>query len=113
MRIEVCFALGLLGYYAGPKIVLIDNFGLSEALLSRLPCIGLWPGFQGHFYRNIPKGYLYARETGSVEKMDQTLADYYSKLHLIISGSLWDLKRIKTILEFNLGLYDYLLEKNK
>jgi hypothetical protein len=44
--------------------------------------------------------------TGSLEGMPVSLAHYYQPLHEIVSGDLWSLERLETILRFNAGDYD-------
>ena len=50
----------------------------------------------------MPAGYLYARETGSLEHMDPDLAAYYARLRRIISGPVFDWERLRTVISFNL-----------
>lgn len=107
MHVEKAHFIGMLGYYAGPGNVLIDELALADPLLARLPFVPDEGFFIGHFRRTIPEGYLYAVKTGSTEKMDPSLALYYEKLRLITSGDLFDPERLKTIVAFNLGRYDH------
>jgi len=107
-HVEKAHFIGMLGYYAGPGNILIDELALADPLLARLPVPpnNNW-FFSGHFQRPIPAGYIDAVKTGSTEKMDPSLALYYEKLRLITSGDLTDPERIKTIIAFNLGTYDH------
>ena len=97
----------MLGYYAGAGNILIDELALADTLLARLPVTHDDGFFSGHFPRVIPVGYLEAVQTGSLEKMDSSLAMYYDKLRLITSGDLTDPERLKAVIEFNLGMYDH------
>jgi len=106
-HVEKAHFIGMLGYYAGPGNILIDELALADPLLARLPVTPKDGFFVGHFKRIIPRGYLYAVKTGSTEKMDPDLAKYYEKLRLITSGELTDPERLKTIVEFNMGKYDH------
>lgn len=106
-HVEKAHFIGMLGYYAGPGNILVDELALGDPLLSRMPVIQDGGFFIGHFKRPIPKGYFEAIKTGSTAKMDRSLAQYYEKLRLITSGDLSDPKRLKTIIEFNLGYYDH------
>ena len=65
----------------------------------------------GHFPRNIPRDYLFARKTGSLERMDPSLAKYYRPLRSITSDPLWSWGRITNIVAFNRGKYDHLLQE--
>jgi arabinofuranosyltransferase len=101
------FYVGMSGFYAGSTVPLIDELALGDALLARLPASKRQNFYAGHFRRDIPKGYAYAIDTGSTERMDPNLAQYYKKLRLITSGDLFDPERLQTILYFNLGQYEH------
>jgi arabinofuranosyltransferase len=103
----VRYSIGLPGYYAGPKVKIIDGLALSDALLARMPVIH-WR--IGHIYREIPEGYLETIETGINQIKDENIREYYDKLSLVIKGKLFSIERIKTIIEMNLGKYDYLIK---
>lgn len=103
---EKAHYIGMVGFYAGPGNILIDEMALSDALLARLPVSPETEFYIGHFRRKIPDGYIEAVRTGSTDKMDPSLAKYYEKLKLITSGDLLDPERLKTIVDFNLGQYD-------
>ena len=62
-----------------------------------------------HFERDIPGGYLETLESGTNVIQDKELALYYSKLHYVIRGPLFDAHRLIEIWKFNIGSYDYLL----
>jgi arabinofuranosyltransferase len=106
-HVEKAHFIGMLGYYAGPGNILVDELALGDPLLSRMPVIQDGGFFIGHFKRPIPKGYLDAIRTGNAYKMDASLAKYYEKLRLITSGDLGDVERLKTIIQFNLGAYEH------
>jgi arabinofuranosyltransferase len=98
--------IGMIGFYAGPKVKIIDELGLADPLLSRLPAAKKQHFYIAHFRRDIPKGYIKAIQTDSLKEMNSDLAHYYAKLRLIVAGDLWDVERLKTILRFNMGYYD-------
>lgn len=102
-------AIGATGFLAGPNAHIIDYFGLAEPLLARLPCTGKWR--IGHFRKEVPKGYEETINTGINMIQDKDLAEYYEKLHLLISGPIFSIERLKTIIQFNLGCFDYLIKK--
>lgn len=104
---EKAHYIGMVGYFAGPGNVLIDEVALADPLLARLPVSPLRPFYIGHFYRTIPAGYIEAVRTGDLGKMDPSLAKYYEKLSIITSGPVFSLERLKTIARFNLGAYDH------
>jgi len=101
-------AIGMMGYYGGPGVTIIDDNALTDPLLARLPVRSLEPWRIGHLKRAAPPGYLHARRTGSLDQMDPELAAYYRKLRLVTSGPLLDPERLSTIVGFNLGHYDHL-----
>ncbi len=105
--------IGFLGFAAGPEVTLIDTYGLGDAFLSRLPPDPerRWTWRIGHLVRMVPRGYLEARRTGASSALPPQLRDYYDKLSLIISGPLWSWERLRTIVAFNLGLYDPSIEQ--
>lgn len=104
---EIGHYIGMVGFFAGPHNVIVDEGALTDALLSHLPATPKRPFYIGHFYRPIPKGYLEFHQTGSMKGMAPSLQSYFKPLRLITSGDLWDVKRLKTIVEFNLGAYDH------
>lgn len=102
-------SIGIYGYYAGPDIYIMDKVCLGDPLRARLPVTGDWR--IGHFPRHVPAGYI---ETISDNFQNQLrephLKAYYDKLILVTRGNLWSPERFTTILEFNLGTYDPLIE---
>jgi arabinofuranosyltransferase len=54
-RIANYESVGLLGFYAGPGVHLVDPMALTDPLLARLPAIVPWR--IGHFRRVVPDGY--------------------------------------------------------
>jgi arabinofuranosyltransferase len=101
--------IGLVGYYSGPKVHIIDIHALSDAFLARLPAVFKTGWRIGHFKRAIPEGYLATVASGQNRIVDPDLAKFYYTLNYVISGPLWDRRRITNDLELNLGMYDYWL----
>jgi hypothetical protein len=104
-------AIGMSGFTAGREVILVDRIGLADALLARLPPKPPpqpWDSshLMGHFRREVPEGYVHARETGSLEEMDPEIREYYRPLRSIISDPLFSWKRLRTVVAFNLGRYD-------
>jgi arabinofuranosyltransferase len=104
-------AIGMSGFTAGREVILVDRIGLADALLARLPPKPPpqpWDSshLMGHFRREVPEGYVHARETGSLEEMDPEIREYYRPLRSIISDPLLSWKRLRTIVTFNFGRYD-------
>jgi arabinofuranosyltransferase len=104
--------VGMIGFFAGPKVHVLDPLALGDPLLARLEVVSPYWRI-GHFKRRIPDGYY---ETLKVKKNrieDPSLATYYDQLKIILSGPLLSPERLRTIWEMNTGRYNYLLEEYK
>jgi len=108
-KVTVLSGIGMAGYFAGPKVHIVDELALGDPLLSHLPISNPADWDISHFQRNIPNGYIETLESGNNQIADPNLAAYYDKLHLIISGDIWTVARWATIWKMNTGQYDYLL----
>ncbi len=96
--------IGMFGYQAGPGTHIIDQFGLGDAFLARLPKRpGPWR--VGHYGRDLPEGYQATLETGVNQISDPRLAEFYRHLHVLIGGSVWNPGRLREIYNFNIGRY--------
>lgn len=101
--------IGYMGYQIGLDRFIIDPLALSDPLLARLRSQQKWR--IGHFERDLPEGYFETIETGVNVIKDPSLKEFYDKLSIITRGErLLSLERLKTILKFNLGHYDHLVE---
>jgi arabinofuranosyltransferase len=109
-KVAVDGTVGLVGFFGGSQLYLIDGYALGDPLLARLPVENVEKWLPAHFSRRIPEGYVETVETGKNQIVDPALALYYDKLHLVISGDLWILERWQAIWGLNMGQYDYLLE---
>lgn len=111
-RVVVFDAIGYFGYASGPQVHVLDDLALGDPLLARLPLspneLNKWR--IGHFLRDIPAGYVKTLETGKNMIQDPGLAQYYAKLHDIVSGPLFSWQRLLEIWHFNTGGYNYLLQ---
>ncbi len=102
--------LGYLGYHSGLSKYILDRYALSDPLLARLPSQKKWR--IGHFERDLPKGYFESVETRTNLIADPSLREYYDRLNVITRGEqLFSIDRLKTIVQFNLGHYDYLIQE--
>jgi arabinofuranosyltransferase len=100
---------GIIGFYAGPEVHIIDPLGLADPLLARLPMApGEWR--IAHFARSIPDGYREA-VIDEGELKDPSLAEYYDRLKVIIRGRIWSTDRFREIWRFNTGAYNYLIQE--
>ena len=105
--------IGLAGFYAGPDVRPIDKYGLSDALLARLPIPdGKHETYfkAGHFARAFPDGYLETVRDGKNQIRHRALAAYYDKLALVTQGPLWSGRRMIEAIKLALGRYDALLD---
>jgi arabinofuranosyltransferase len=106
--ITVASAIGFYGFAAGPDVKIIDSLGLSDPLLSRMPCKPVAPG---HCVRSIPAGY----DQPGQQITDLVLAEYERGLREIVTGPLFSVERWRLIKDYNVGERRHLqgfLEKN-
>jgi arabinofuranosyltransferase len=108
-RVGVTRPIGLMGYYAGPSVYIIDLQGLSDPLLARLTAEKDVNWRTGHLSRKMPDGYETAVIAGADQLRDPQLAEYYSALRRIVSGPLFSTARFQTIWKMNTGQFDSLL----
>jgi len=100
--------LGFAGFYVGPDVHLIGRYGLSDALLSRLPPSGLaWR--PGHYTRSFPRGYVETLWKNENRIVDPGLAAFFDKVSLVVRADLLAPGRLSTILGLNTGAYDDLI----
>lgn len=106
-------SVGMVGYFAGPDVLIIDRLGLCDPLLARLPAISDDNWRIGHFIRFVPEGYemTFRIEKNLIE--DEDLREYYNNLSLITQGRIFDLDRFRVIIDMNLGHYDSLIDVEK
>lgn len=91
---------GILGFYGGRELHLIDPNGLGDAFLARLPAR---PGWRiGHFDRALPVGYEASLRKGGNRLDDPELRALYRKVTLVARGPLLDPERLRAIVELNL-----------
>jgi len=109
--IIIKYNIGIFGYWAGNKKIIIDILALSDPLLARMPIIKKrWR--IGHFMRRIPIGYIESIKKNKELIAGKNINEYYKKIKIITQGKvIFDKERIKTILLMNLGWYNYLLNK--
>lgn len=120
-------AVGLYGYFGGPRLHLIDLYGLADPLMARLPSTSDWR--IGHFSRTPPRGYT-ATLTACQQRLfpggdvsptatqetclsvwpeinrieDPRIGHGYHELLSITQGPLFDADRLWLIVRWNLGL---------
>lgn len=102
--------IGLYGYYAGPKVYIIDTYALADPLLARLPAKREANLYIGHFQRVIPRGYLSTLYSGNNLIEDEKLARYYDALRLATRGPLFSPERWRAIWQLNTRQLDDLVD---
>lgn len=102
--------IGMLGFYAGPTVHILDENALADPLLARLPAVKDPKWRIGHFTRHIPEGYGATLLSGRNVIKDKKLALFYNKLSIITRGKLFNWSRILTIFSTNLGRYNHLID---
>ena len=110
IKVSVQGSVGFYGYFAGPGVHVVDLMALTDPLLARLPA-GVERPRIGHYERRIPPGYLATLESGENRIVDRGLAEFYQRLHEIVSGPIFSASRWRTIVAMQLGRYDRLIER--
>jgi len=96
--------LGVLSFFAPPTAIILDGYGLTDALIARLPALDKKNWRVGHFWRDVPAGY---GESISQERnliTDEKIARLYDRVKLVVSGPIWSWERWKEIVRLNFYL---------
>lgn len=103
-------AVGMIGFFGGPRVHIIDLYALGDPLLARLPpnYVSRWR--IGHFERSLPCGYQETLASGQNRIQNTHLAVYYEKIRLVTRGPLFERQRLLEI--WNLNTRKYLIEQN-
>ncbi len=104
-KVTVQGSIGFYGFMAGPDKHLVDRNALSDPLLARLPVSPrlYFEFYAGHYFRDIPEGYLESITTGQNRLAEPLLHDYYDRLRSVISGPLLGSERLRNIWYLNVG----------
>ena len=102
-------AAGILVYY-NSDLYLNDTYCLGDPFLSKLPAIRQDTWRVGHLKREVPAGYRESVMYGGNRIEDENLAQYYDIICEMTEGKLFSMDRIKTVINWNLGKYDYLMD---
>ena len=101
-------AVGVVGFYGGPNVHILDVNALGDPLLSRLPARA---GSRiGHFERHIPAGYEDSLQSGRLRIEDEDLRKYCEVVWTVTRGPLWSSSRIGESSRLLSGSYDLLLD---
>ncbi len=104
VHIETC--IGMVGYYAGHGVEIIDPMALGDPLLARLPIDDKVHFRIGHFERGLPEGYLETVQSGRNHIADPSLARYWDAIELVTRGPLWSSRRWRAIWALQTGALD-------
>jgi len=102
---------GFFGYAASAQVHIVDEHGLGDPLLARLPADDNADWRIGHFVRRPPEGYVATLRMGVNQIEDPDLARYYDHLTVLTQADLFEPGRLVEILFFNTGAYDYLVDR--
>jgi arabinofuranosyltransferase len=101
-------AVGVVGYYGGPKVHVLDVNALGDPLLSRLPARA--ESRVGHYERRIPDGYEDSLVSGDLSIEDPDLEEYCEVVWSVTRGPLWSASRIGQSNRLLSGGYDAALD---
>jgi arabinofuranosyltransferase len=106
-KVTVQGSIGFYGLYAGPEKFLVDRNALSDPLLARLPVSPrlYFEFYAGHYFRDIPEGYLESIASDRNLLTDPLLRDYYDHLRNVTRGPLFRTSRFRDIVRLNVGRY--------
>jgi arabinofuranosyltransferase len=101
-------AVGVVGYYGGPNVHILDVNAIGDPLLSRLPA--RHGSRVGHFERQIPAGYEDSLQSGELRIEDEDLRRYCEVVWSVTRGPVWSASRIGESNRLITGGYDHLLD---
>ena len=104
-KVTVQGSIGFYGLSAGPERILVDRNALSDALLARLPVSPrlYFEFYAGHYFRDIPEGYLESLKSGTNQIAEPALHEYFDRLRAITSGPIFTASRFASIWYMNAG----------
>ena len=100
--------IGFIGYFAKDDDYIIDVFALSDPFLARIPQ-NSFPRI-GHIGHIIPEGYPESIVNNKNLIEDPDLKNYYDVIKIITQDKIFSKKRLKTIIKYQLGKYNYLID---
>lgn len=104
-KVTVQGSIGFYGLAAGPAKVLVDRNALSDPLLARLPVSPrlYFEFYAGHYFRDVPAGYIESLTSGTNQIADPGLHDYYEHLRAVVNGPVFQAARFRSIWYLNVG----------
>ena len=104
-RTSVEGSIGMFGLFAGPDKHVVDRNALSDPLLARLPVSPrlYFEFYAGHYFRDLPTGYLESLERDENLLTDPLLHDFYDRLRNVTRGAVFRWDRFSDIWALNVG----------
>lgn len=102
--------IGFMGYFANDDVAIIDLYALSDPLLSRIPINSGKLERIGHNTRYLPPGYAKTVDSKKNVIKGENLSKYYDVIKIITQDDILSKERLKTIIKYHLGDYDYLID---
>jgi arabinofuranosyltransferase len=104
-KVTVQGSIGFYGLAAGPEKHLVDRNALSDPLLARLPVSRqlYFEFYAGHYFRDIPDGYLESVERDGNYVTDPLIHEYYDRLREVVKGPLLSASRVRSMWYLNIG----------
>jgi arabinofuranosyltransferase len=100
-HLQPYLSIGYLGYYAGPKIYIIDRSGLGNAFLAHQPITDFTDWRIGHYERSIEEDFLMSLEHGKNLIIDKELARLYDDVQIRTQCDVFDMTRLSYILNID------------
>ena len=106
-KVSIQGSIGFFGFTAGPEKYVIDRNALSDPLLARLPVSEslYFEFYAGHFFRELPAGYVESRRKQRNLIADPLLHDYFDKLLNVTAGPVFSMARARDVWALNFGRY--------
>jgi arabinofuranosyltransferase len=100
--VRAIYTAGMIGYFAGPEVHLIDRMALCDPFLAHIKIKPSEFWRIGHFGRRLPRGYLESIRIDSNVVQGQNYRELYDKIRLITQGPLLSKERLREVIRFNL-----------
>ena len=109
--VELSPQIGLTGLTAGPRVRIVDRYGIGDPLIARLPAAKETIYRVGHLARAIPRGYERARTADDPSLLEPPLDEVWTLLRTAQRAPLWSAERWRAVRALHDGtLTDLLAE---
>jgi arabinofuranosyltransferase len=104
-RVAIHGSIGMFGLNAGPDKYVIDRNALSDPLLARTPVSDsvYFEFYAGHYFRDIPDGYVESCERDQNLLTDPLIRDFYERIRNVTRGPILRADRLRDIWFLNAG----------